>query len=88
MIKKLTEKKNVTSSQLTLAWLLAQSGDIFPIPGIMNVDRLKENLGSLEIKLMPEEENQMRVACMKVEVADRRYLEDHSATLFMDTPAL
>lgn len=88
MIKKLAEEKNVTPSQLTLAWLSAQGGDIFPIPGTTNVDRLKENLGSLEIELTPEEENRMRVACMEVEVAGGRYPEGHSATLFADTPAL
>lgn len=88
LIKTLAEEKNATPSQLTLAWLSAQGGDIFPIPGTTNVDRLKENLKSLEIKLTPKEENQIRVACMEVEVAGGRYPEGHSATLFADTPAL
>ncbi|KAJ5961471.1 hypothetical protein N7501_006412 [Penicillium viridicatum] len=88
LIKTLAEERNVTPSQLTLAWLSAQGGDIFPIPGTTNVDRLKENLGSLEIELTPEEEKRMRVACMEVEVAGGRYPEGHSAALFADTPAL
>jgi hypothetical protein len=32
-IEQLAKKKNVTSGQLALAWLLAQGDDIFPIPG-------------------------------------------------------
>jgi aryl-alcohol dehydrogenase-like predicted oxidoreductase len=87
-IKAFAEEKSATPSQLTLAWLLAQGGDIFPIPGTTNVDRLKENLGSLEIELTPEEENRIRVACMEVEVAGGRYPEGHSVSLFADTPAL
>jgi aryl-alcohol dehydrogenase-like predicted oxidoreductase len=87
-IKAFAEEKSATPSQLTLAWLSAQGGDIFPIPGTTNVDRLKENLGSLEIELTPEEENRIRVACMKVEVAGGRYPEAHSASLFADTPVL
>jgi hypothetical protein len=33
----MAEKKNCTSGQLTLAWLLAQGEDIIPIPLVFDV---------------------------------------------------
>lgn len=87
-IRAFAGSKHATSSQLTLAWLLAQGDDIFPIPGTTVVDRLKENLGSLEINLAPEEEQSIRNACMVAEVAGDRYPEGLSMALFADTPAL
>jgi aryl-alcohol dehydrogenase-like predicted oxidoreductase len=43
-----------TMAQLALAWLLAQSGDIVPIPGTTRLDHLEENVGATEILLTPE----------------------------------
>jgi aryl-alcohol dehydrogenase-like predicted oxidoreductase len=42
-------------SQLALAWVLGQGGDIVPIPGTKRRDRLEENLGALEQVLCPGE---------------------------------
>ena len=42
-------------SQLALAWVLGQGGDIVPIPGTKRRDRLDENLGALEQVLCPGE---------------------------------
>lgn len=50
-ITELAKKKNATASQLTLAWILAQGDDFFPIPGTTNLRRLDENLGALKITL-------------------------------------
>ncbi|KAL5355871.1 NADP-dependent oxidoreductase domain-containing protein [Aspergillus floccosus] len=88
VIQGLAERTGVTSSQLTLAWLMAQGEDIFPIPGTTRVERLKENLGSLQITLSEEEEKEFREACSAVEVAGSRYPETFSSTLFADTPPL
>jgi len=41
----------VTMAQLVLAWLLAQGGDIVPIPGTTRGDHLEENVGATEITL-------------------------------------
>lgn len=87
-IQTIAEKKGVTSSQLTLAWLLAQGGDVIPIPGTTKVERLEENLGSLKIELTEEEEGEIRKACENAEVAGGRYPEGFSKSLFADTPAL
>ncbi|KAK5679810.1 hypothetical protein LTS10_007758 [Elasticomyces elasticus] len=87
-ITAIAKKRNATSSQMTLAWLLAQGDDIFPIPGTTNLGRLDENLGALKIKLTKEEEHEIRKACQAAEPAGGRYPEGFAASCFADTPAL
>ena len=45
--------KNATPAQLALAWLLAQKPFIVPIPGTRNTDRLRENVGAVDVQLTP-----------------------------------
>jgi len=87
-ITELAKKKNVTASQLTLAWLLAQGDDVFPIPGTTNIARLEENLGALKVGISKEEEQEIRSAAEAAEPAGARYPEAMSAFLFGDTPPL
>ena len=47
--------KRCTVAQLCLAWLLAQGDDVLPIPGTKSLDRLKENLGAMDITLSPQD---------------------------------
>ena len=47
--------RRCTVAQLCLAWLLAQGDDVIPIPGTISLDRLKENLGAMDITLTPQE---------------------------------
>ena len=87
-ISAIAKKKGVTPSQLTLAWILAQGDDFFPIPGTTNPKRVEENLGALKIKLTSEEEKEIRQACENAEQHGGRYPEAFSKALFADTPAL
>ncbi|KAF2705441.1 putative aldo-keto reductase [Pleomassaria siparia CBS 279.74] len=84
-IKAVADKKGVTPSQLTLAWLMAQGDDIFPIPGTTKVERLEENLQSLKIELSEEEEKEIRQACEGAEVAGERYPEAFLDLCYVDT---
>ncbi|KAH7094758.1 NADP-dependent oxidoreductase domain-containing protein [Paraphoma chrysanthemicola] len=84
----IAKKKNVTPSQLTLAWLLAQGQDVFPIPGTTKLERLKENLGSLDVKLTAEDEKEIREAAEGADVSGTRYPESFMATCYADTPPL
>ena len=43
--------KGCTAAQLALAWVLAQGGDIVPIPGTKRRKYLEENLGALDVAL-------------------------------------
>jgi aryl-alcohol dehydrogenase-like predicted oxidoreductase len=87
-ITALAREKGVTPGQLTLAWLLAQGDDIFPIPGTTKLDRLKENLGALEVELSGDEEKQIRKASEEAEVAGTRYDASFMSACYADTPAL
>lgn len=87
-ITELAKKKGVEASQLTLAWLMAQGNDIFPIPGTTKVNRLKENLGALEIKLGKEEAQFIRKASEEADVGGERYAPQLMAQCYADTPAL
>ena len=87
-ITEIASKRGYTPSQLTLAWILAQGNDFFPIPGTTLVDRVAENGASLEIVLSKEEEAEIRKACEEAEPAGGRYPESFSSGLYADTPSL
>jgi pyridoxine 4-dehydrogenase len=44
-----------TPGQLALAWLLARSPVVLPIPGTASVEHLEENVAAAELKLEPKE---------------------------------
>jgi aryl-alcohol dehydrogenase-like predicted oxidoreductase len=54
-VKELAGRKQCTPSQLALAWLLAQGGHIVPIPGTKKRERLRENLGAVDVELSQDE---------------------------------
>jgi len=56
-LRKFAAGKGCTASQLALAWALHQGNDILPLFGTTKINRLKENLKSVEIKLTQEELN-------------------------------
>lgn len=91
LVKRITaiaEEKKATPGQLTLAWLLAQGEDIFPIPGTTKIPRLEENLGAVKVELSKEEEQTIRKACDEAVVEGSRYTEDFMQSCYADTPAL
>ncbi|WP_427173756.1 aldo/keto reductase [Arthrobacter sp. 92] len=54
-VKELADQKKCTPAQLALAWLLAQGEHIVPIPGTKKRERLRENLGALDVELSDED---------------------------------
>jgi aryl-alcohol dehydrogenase-like predicted oxidoreductase len=50
-VEDLAREKNCQPSQLALAWVMAQGGDIVPIPGTKRRKYLEENVGALDIEL-------------------------------------
>jgi aryl-alcohol dehydrogenase-like predicted oxidoreductase len=55
-LKKISDSKGITLSQLALAWILAKGEDIVPIPGTRHVGYLLDNLAAADIRL---DENEM-----------------------------
>jgi len=86
LLGRIAKKKNATTAQLTLAWLMAQGDDIIPIPGTTKIERVKENLGALDIKLSKEEVQEIRDACEKTGVHGGRYAGAFMDYCFADTP--
>ena len=51
MVGQVAAEIGATPAQIALAWLLAQGGDIVPIPGTRRSERVEENVGADAIEL-------------------------------------
>ncbi|MBW4601072.1 MAG: aldo/keto reductase [Calothrix sp. FI2-JRJ7] len=76
-VKKMASQKNVTPSQLALAWLLAQGDDIVPIPGTTRRKNLEENIAATEIVLTQDELAQIDAVAPLGVAAGERYPAAH-----------
>ncbi|KAK0533139.1 hypothetical protein OC835_003106 [Tilletia horrida] len=54
-IQKLADQKGVTSSQITLAWVLSHADTVFMIPGTTSPERLAKKVGASRVKLSEAE---------------------------------
>ena len=76
LIRRFAEKRNATSAQISLAWVLAQKPFIVPIPGTRNIDHLKENLGAIDVPLTPADLRKIDTAVSKIKVHGGRMNEE------------
>lgn len=67
-LRSIAEQKGCTSGQLTLAWMLNQGNDIFPIPGTKKIKYLEENVGACNVNLTQKEDHEIRDAIENAEV--------------------
>lgn len=67
--------KNITSAQLALAWLLAQSENIVPIPGTKRMKYLEENVQAANIELSEEDLIEIKLLLKKYSNVGDRYNE-------------
>lgn len=84
-LKELATGKGCSVTQLTLAWLLAQGDDIFPIPGTTRINALVENVESVKVELTVEEEKKFRSIIQTAEVSGGRYPDALASSLYVDT---
>jgi aryl-alcohol dehydrogenase-like predicted oxidoreductase len=75
VLKRFAQKMNATPSQIALAWLMAQKPFIVSIPGTRNMDHLNENLGALNVRLMPGDLNELETEFSKLKVHGGRMNE-------------
>lgn len=87
-LKQIADKKKCTPGQLSLAWLMNQGDDIFPIPGTKKIKYLEENMGANNVTLTLQEDKQIRQAIENAEVHGTRVAESLMGGLVMDTPPL
>jgi aryl-alcohol dehydrogenase-like predicted oxidoreductase len=71
----IAKRKNATSAQIALAWLLAQKASIVPIPGTTKLNRLEENVAAVGIELTPDDLREIESAASQIEVQGARYPE-------------
>ena len=71
----IAERKKATPAQIALAWVLAQRPWIVPIPGTTKLERLKENIGAVDIELTPDDHREIYSASSKIKVEGARYPE-------------
>jgi aryl-alcohol dehydrogenase-like predicted oxidoreductase len=70
----LAARRNATPAQLALAWLLTRRPWIVPIPGTRSPQRLRENLGAVDVQLTTEDLAEIDGAAATIE--GERYPED------------
>lgn len=73
VIESIAREKGATASQIGLAWLLAQGGDIVPIPGTKRREYLEENLGALNVNLSADDLQRIEEAFPSGAAAGERY---------------
>jgi aryl-alcohol dehydrogenase-like predicted oxidoreductase len=72
-IAEFAKRKNATPAQVALAWVLAQKPWIVPIPGTTKISRLEENMKGADLKLSPEDLNEIEKAFAGIDVKGARY---------------
>jgi aryl-alcohol dehydrogenase-like predicted oxidoreductase len=67
------KSKNCTPAQLAIAWVMAQSGNIIPIPGTKRRKYLEENAGAADVELTSEDFNNIDAIVKKYPNIGPRY---------------
>jgi aryl-alcohol dehydrogenase-like predicted oxidoreductase len=75
LLQQFATKRNATTAQIALAWVLAQKPWIVPIPGTTKLHRLAENNDAASIELTKEELQDIENASAQIEITGNRYTE-------------
>ncbi|GAM30475.1 putative aldo-keto reductase/oxidoreductase [Acinetobacter calcoaceticus] len=71
-IAEIAHKKQATSAQIALAWLLAQKDFIVPVPGIDKELYLADNIRSADVRLSTEDLNEIEIILTSIEIEGER----------------
>lgn len=74
----IAESKGITPAQLALAWILAQSENIIPIPGTKRIKYLEENVKAADVDLLTEDISNIELLLKKYPNMGNRYNEYYS----------
>ncbi len=74
-------EQECTMGQLALAWVLAQGGNVIPIPGTTRLDHLEENVKAVDIRLSPATINTLNELINPKTVSGARYNEATQAEI-------
>jgi aryl-alcohol dehydrogenase-like predicted oxidoreductase len=76
LLNEFAQRKGATVSQVALAWVLSQKPWIVPIPGTTKLERLEENLRSVDFEFSPEEWRDLNHSVSKIKLQGDRYPAD------------
>jgi aryl-alcohol dehydrogenase-like predicted oxidoreductase len=80
-LQSLAAAKNITATQLAIAWVLTKGPSIVPVIGARTRPQLQESLGALVVELSPEDLARIESALPASAVAGTRYGEDQMRVL-------
>jgi aryl-alcohol dehydrogenase-like predicted oxidoreductase len=72
-VKAIAARKDCTAGQLALAWVLSQGEDIVPIPGTKRRTYLEQNAAAADLRLSPQDVDELEAAVPANEVVGDRY---------------
>ena len=75
LLENIAERKNATTAQIALAWLLAQKPWIMPIPGTTKLHRVEENIGAASVDLTAEDLRQIETELSRLKIEGARLPE-------------
>ena len=81
LVHRLAQEKGYSTTQIVLAWVLAQKPWIAPIPGTTKIAHLEELVKAAEIQFTNEELQEIRDQLNKIEVHGNRYNDYHMSLL-------
>src|SRR5262249_57925132 len=80
-LQRLAAEKNVSASQLAIAWVLAKGASLVPVIGARTRAQLAESLGALSVELTPADIARVEAAMPAAAVAGTRYDEHQMRVL-------
>jgi aryl-alcohol dehydrogenase-like predicted oxidoreductase len=72
-IEQLAEAKGVSTSELVLAWVMAQGDDVVPIPGTKRINNLESNARAVDVDLGDEDVSALNEVAPPGAAAGTRY---------------
>ncbi|MEP6535116.1 MAG: aldo/keto reductase [Bryobacteraceae bacterium] len=75
VLEAIAQRKNCTSAQIALAWVLAQKPWMVPIPGTTKLHRLQENVAAAAVELSDGDLREIESATSGINVQGARYSE-------------
>lgn len=72
LLKTWAARKNATTGQIALAWLLAQQPWIVPIPGTTQMAHMLENIGAANLRFTPAEVTELNRSVAAIQVRGAR----------------
>lgn len=80
-LTELAAEKGCSPGQLALAWLLAQSLDVVPIPGTRRIAHVRENVAAAAVAISADEVAYLSQVFAPGRVVGERYTPVHAATV-------